>query len=118
MNEILPSQHPKFRGNWNDLDQFVRLAKSPIRSEGREIALRDWSKYKLGRQKDFVQRKIEERTGKAAPWKKSTLYLTAPAIDLCGATLEGLCVGYGDLRRGKFHEVANFFSALEGSRVG
>ena len=50
-------EQPQFRGDQNDLEQFLRLVASPIRSEQRDKALREWEAYKLSRQAAYVRNK-------------------------------------------------------------
>lgn len=124
MHESLRSQHPNFYGNWEDLEQFLSLAKSPMRSERREIALQAWGEYKLSRQARFVNRQNENRTGKVGVWNKGDYIrsLTAPAIDLRGATLKDVCLGYADLRGVRFDDAAfvpaeRAWVAMKGSKL-
>jgi len=101
----MPSRQPSFRGNSDDLSQFERLVASRRRSEERELALRDWERYKLARQAAYVQDSKNKRARTSAftkrgVWTKGDYVksLTTPAIDLSGATFKDLCVGYVDLR--------------------
>jgi hypothetical protein len=87
----LKSKHPNFTGNWNDLEHFELLTKSPIRTPEREIALRSWEGYKLER-----QRAAATVGGKRL--KKNTWWPKLRTIDLTGATFDRIRVGYVDLR--------------------
>lgn len=93
-----------FLGNAQDLAAFQALIKSPIRHEAREIALAAWSEYKLGQQADYVQHAKGTGAGKHGLWGKGDYIrsLTAPAIDLRGATLTDVVLGYADLRGVRF----------------
>jgi uncharacterized protein YjbI with pentapeptide repeats len=118
MRKSLRSQHPNFCGNWDDLEQFLLLAQSPIRSEQRENALHAWSEYKLHKQFRYVQKQkrhkqaryVQKRgpAGKLGKWAKGDYVrsLTAPAIDLRGATLRDVCVGYADFRGVRFDDAS------------
>jgi len=105
MSDSLRSQQVNFYGNWEDLEQFLLLAQSPMRTEKREGALQAWSEYKVGRQFQFV-RGNNEGKGKLGRWDKGDYIhsLTARAIDLRGATLEDVCLGYADLRGVQFDD--------------
>src|SRR4051812_28236202 len=102
MNDVLHAQHPDFRGSWEDLEQFLLLAESQLRSEKRENALEAWSTYKLRKQALYVQKTATAR--KLGRWGKGDYIrsLTAPAIDLRGAVLKDVCVGYADFRGVRF----------------
>jgi uncharacterized protein YjbI with pentapeptide repeats len=95
--------HQSFAGNSEDLKHFLSLAESPVRSEKREEALRGWDQYKLERQMAYVRRR-DERVRKRGVWTKGAYMhaLTAPAIDLRGASVPDVCVGYADLRGVRF----------------
>ena len=88
---------PVFCGNAQDLAEFSKLVASPVRSEAREMALHAWQAYKLARQASAVRRGASSKRG---PWSKGEYIrsLTTPAIDLRGAYLEDVIVGYADLR--------------------
>jgi uncharacterized protein YjbI with pentapeptide repeats len=94
----------EFLGHARDLEAFQDLIKSPIRTEKREIALAAWSEYKLGQQAVYVQHAKGTGTGKHGLWGKGDYIrsLTAPAIDLRGATLTDVVLGYADLRGVRF----------------
>ena len=92
-----------FTGSRADLRQFEELVNSPIRTEVREQALRAWEHYKLAAQAAFVGSRREPGAGgygKVGIWTKGDYVrsLTARAVDLSGALLEDVCVGYADLR--------------------
>lgn len=92
---------PVFIGQHADLQAFGQLLASPIRSAAREAALAEWSAYKLARQAAHVGAgRGQAGTGKRGPWTKGAYVasLTAPAIDLRGARLQDVCLGYADLR--------------------
>jgi len=91
MNEIA-SRHPRFQGNPQDLIQFELLSSTPVRSDARERALRVWDEYKAQRQ--FAAYPGGRPRKKAAHMRA----LVTRAIDLTGADLDGICVGYVDLR--------------------
>jgi uncharacterized protein YjbI with pentapeptide repeats len=95
--------HPSFVGNSEDFKHFLSLAQSPVRSEKREEALREWEQYKLERQMAYVRRR-DERVRKRGVWTKGAYMhaLTAPAIDLRGASVPDICIGYADLRGVRF----------------
>jgi hypothetical protein len=87
--------------NAEDFDQFQRLSKSRIRSEEREEALKTWDSYKRSRQLRYTRHdKPSSSLLKRGVWTKGDYIrsLTAPAIDLRGARLTDVCVGYVDLR--------------------
>jgi hypothetical protein len=106
MKESLRSQHSSFYGSWDDLEQFLLLAESPIRREQRENALQAWSEYKLRKQAQYIRKEGPAR--KRGTWKKGDYIrsLTAPAIDLRGATLRDMCVGYADFRGVRFDDAS------------
>jgi len=118
-----------FYGDPNDLDQFLRLLVSPIRSERRELALREWETYKLSRQKAAVRESKLESPAvglhKRGLWTKGDYIrsLTAAAIDLRGgATFTDVCLGYADLRGVQFDDVSfthlrNGWNALKGAKL-
>jgi Pentapeptide repeats (8 copies) len=83
-------KHPNFRGNEEDLREFLKLANSPIRNERRSEALHQWEQYKLRRQYTEVP-----YGGKKGAHMRS---LVAHVIDLRGANLDGITLGYADLR--------------------
>lgn len=102
----------EFVGNQRDLEQFSRLASSPIRSEQREIALREWDSYKSDRQNQFVTQQEFSFGGKSVkhePGRKDlglVLQAVAPAIDLRGARFPGLCLGYVDMRGARLDDAS------------
>jgi hypothetical protein len=100
MRESSKAKQPKFYGNWEDLEQFLRLATSPIRSEERESALHEWEAYKLGKQVQYVRSELLGERSKRGLWKKGHYQraLVAPAIDLRGGVFKDVCLGYADLR--------------------
>lgn len=114
--------------NREDLEQFQRLSSSPIRTEERENALEAWEAYKHSRQVAFWRGRPsgEGREGgaKQGVWTKGDYVrcLTAPVIDLRGATLTDVCVGYADLRGARLdnvtfsHDVLPW-TALKGARL-
>jgi hypothetical protein len=113
--------------NSEDLEQFQRLLRSPPRSEEREQALAAWHAYKLSRQAACWGRQLTEEEGslgKRGVWSKGDYIrsLTAPAIDLRGARLTDVCVGYVDLRGARLDN-ARFtldgrpWTALKGARL-
>jgi uncharacterized protein YjbI with pentapeptide repeats len=87
--EELRVKHPRFRGNWEDLRQFELLARSRIRSDERGKQLQIWKQYKLRRQIFAMG-----PGGKGAYMRA----LLARVIDLTGADLDKIIVGYADLR--------------------
>jgi uncharacterized protein YjbI with pentapeptide repeats len=116
---------PAFYGNQNDLEQFSRLLASQIRTEQRELALREWETYKLSRQQAVVREsKLHSPTAilrKQGVWTKGDYIrsLTAAAIDLRGATFSDVCLGYADLRGVQFDDasftpVDNGWTGIEG----
>jgi hypothetical protein len=94
MGDELADRHPNFRGNRDDLRHFLALAGSQIRNEAREGALRAWEGYKLERQLAHA-RSSPHGLGKKGGYMRA---LVARVIDLSGANLSGICVGYADLR--------------------
>lgn len=104
MNESLRAHQKSFIGNWEDLEHFIRLVKSPIRSQEREAALMAWSDYKLRKQAEYVKKGNEAQQGNSRIWLKGDYIrsLTAPAIDLRGVILKDVCLGYADLRGVQF----------------
>lgn len=122
---------PVFQGNAEDLAQFEKLVASPIRSDEREAAIHAWQTYKLSRQSAVVQGNpmpnLEASAGgvgKQGIWTKGDYIrsLTTRAIDLRGATLTDVCLGYVDLR-GVLLDDAVFgydylaWTALKGARL-
>ncbi len=104
MEATRPHRRPTFKGNREDLRQFMLLLESRIRSDERERALHEWETYKLGRQAAFIRRQKVGRGGKRGVWMKGDYMrsVTAPAIDLRGGTFVGVCLGYADLRGVRF----------------
>lgn len=86
----LKAKHPNFRGNWKDLEQFEMLAQSPVRSPQREKALKEWEDYKRARQYGRVRGPIKKGGHMRA--------LISRTIDLTGANLDEICIGYADFR--------------------
>jgi len=114
--------------NRRDFEEFERLSRSPIRSEERETALQAWNAYKLSRQvAHWRGRPTDEQglgAGKSGEWTKGDYIqcLTAPAIDLRGATLTDVCVGYVDLRGARLDNVTfsqdlRPWTALKGAKL-
>jgi uncharacterized protein YjbI with pentapeptide repeats len=92
VNSTLKQQHPNFQGNLQDLEAFMKLANSRIRSEEREQALIAWDAYKTERQVAHVMRK--RNTLMREKFNASH----ERVVDLSGATLDGICIGYSNLR--------------------
>src|SRR5207302_3546058 len=86
----LKRDHPSFRGNWDDLCEFMKLANSPIRSKQREDALRDWEAYKIRRQLSQMPGRILKGTYMRA--------VVSRVIDLSGGKFDEVILGYADLR--------------------
>ncbi|EON76332.1 hypothetical protein ADIS_3460 [Lunatimonas lonarensis] len=97
METFLTSEQPDFKGNWEHLQAFLRLAASPIRTIEREKALIEWDEYKKRVQLDFF---LSENGRENQPIRKSDYIqsLTAPAMDFTGAVFKDVCLGYVDLR--------------------
>ena len=94
--EILKKAHPNFKGNWNDLQEFMKLTESPIRSQDREEALEAWGIYKKNRQIEALKRdNPSERMLTKGGYIAS---LSKKVIDLRGATLDEINLGYVDMR--------------------
>lgn len=118
----------EFYGDRRDLEEFLRLVASPMRSERRDTALREWDKYKEARQTDYVSTSGIVVGGKRIrhdPGKKDAgivLRSIAPAIDLRGGDFQDICLGYADLRGVRFDD-ANFapderaWAALKGAQL-
>jgi uncharacterized protein YjbI with pentapeptide repeats len=90
-----------FAGHPEDLAQFEKLIRSPIRSEEREQALHAWETYKLGRQAKYIRKERPDALGgKSGDWNKGEYIqsLTAPAIQLQGGRFTDVILGYADLR--------------------
>jgi hypothetical protein len=106
MDEILRGQQREFAGSWEDLQKFLALADSPIRTADREEALKAWSDYKLHKQIQHLCGESKGAIGKVGYWGKGAYIksLTAPAIDLRGAILKDVCTGYADLRGVRFDD--------------
>ncbi len=111
-----------------DVEQFQLLMLSPPRNERREQALKDWENYKLSKQADYVQGQKNTSIGeffrKRGVWGKGDYIesLTAPAINLQGATFIDVCVGYVDLRGAILDEVTfehdiRCWTALKGAKL-
>ena len=82
-----------FLGHRPDLDAFLKLARSPQRSEARGEALAAWDEDRLRRLIADVRR----RGGKFAKgWLLA--HMARRVLDLRGARLDGICVGTVDLR--------------------
>ena len=115
-----PTYPHRFHGNPADLEAFEALLISPIRHEQRESALAAWSEYKLRKQALFVR----QQPGKQGLWTKGDYIrsLTAPAIDLRGATFVDVCLGYADLRGARLDGVSfatrnRQWTSLKGARL-
>ena len=92
----LQTEHPNFQGNWEDLRQLLLLANSPIRSTERGEALDAWSAYKKQRQIAAMQAENpNERVLTKGGYIRS---LSKKTIDLRGANLDEVMLGYADLR--------------------
>jgi hypothetical protein len=122
MGKSLRSQDSSFHGSWDDLEQFLLLAESRRRSEQRENALQVWSEYKLRKQAQYIRREGPGR--KLGTWKSGDYIrsLTAPAIDLRGATLRDVCVGYADFRGVRFDDASfvlenGAWTAMKGAKL-
>lgn len=96
MEEQLKFNHPNFQGNWEDLAQFYQLVLSPIRSPERSAALATWESYKKQRQLAVLQ----EREGETIARSKggNIIAQSLPVIDLRGATLDEIILGYVNMR--------------------
>lgn len=88
-----PQSRPAFAGNDADLEAFMRLASSPIRSDDRALRLEEWDTYKM-------RRLVEEVERQGGRFAKGWLLAKAAhrVLDLRGAWLDGMCVGTVDLR--------------------
>lgn len=96
MQEELKSNHPNFQGNWQDLSRFLQLTQSPIRSSEREGALIDWKNYKHRRQINAMRAKSEKE---AVLTKGGSIAAQSlQVIDLRGANLDEIILGYADMR--------------------
>jgi uncharacterized protein YjbI with pentapeptide repeats len=111
MHDLFSRRQPEFRGNGEDLQQFLQYASSPIRKPQREEAKAVWESYKFARQFGSVDRK--------RPMKKGTHMhlLTARVIDLRGANLDGISLGYADLRGVRFDGCSLRGAYLKGSQL-
>lgn len=113
MTTELKGKHPAFRGNWEDLEHFTRLARSRIRSDEREVALAEWEEYKWSRQLAFARQQGWIRGAlKKGPHLRVA---SAPAVDLRGATLDEICVGYVDLAGVRLDDASLRFAHLKGA---
>lgn len=94
--ETLKKEHPNFIGNWEHLKAFLKLAHSDIRSHQRGEALEEWIKYKKGCQLKMLKNKdASEKILTKGGYIKS---LSLQAIDLRGANLDNIVLGYADMR--------------------
>ncbi|WP_153801190.1 pentapeptide repeat-containing protein [Foetidibacter luteolus] len=102
---------PKFSGNATDLEEFKKLADSPMRSNDRETALHDWEAYKLKRQLQAYNLSTGSKKG---AWTKGGYIraLTARAINLKSIYYSNLCIGYADFRGANFDDA--LFDAEDG----
>src|SRR3954468_20024534 len=82
------AESANFRGDRDHLEAFVQLVSTPIRHKSRSEGLHQWKAYNRG--PTFNARGIAI---KAAPRFRG--------IDLRGADLRNLYVGYVDLRRAR-----------------
>jgi uncharacterized protein YjbI with pentapeptide repeats len=96
MENLLTRPQPSFHGNSEDLEQFLRYASSPIRNPAREKAKFEWEAYKQARQ--FASLKLKRPMYKG----ENMIALTAHVIDLRGANLDNIILGYADLRGVRF----------------
>lgn len=124
MNNELRDQQLNFVGNWDDLEHFLRLVQSPIRSHDRETALGEWNDYKLHKQAQFPLRETNSMPGMLGLRGKGTYIqsLVAPAIDLRGALLKDVCLGYVDLRGARLDKITFnlerlYWTALKGAKL-
>jgi uncharacterized protein YjbI with pentapeptide repeats len=104
MNEHETARHPRFHGNWEDLRQFEMLASSAVRSSMREDALRAWGQYRLERQ---IAAPRPPQPKDVKPLRKTRAYIPflAPrVVNLTGADLHKIRVGYADLQGVIFDE--------------
>lgn len=105
VNMSYQEQQLKFKGNPEDLEQFLRLAGSRVRSDERETALQSWEDYKLKRQYQQLAHLRKMKPGRYARGGTKRAYIQSlhvQAIDLRGVCLERLCVGYADFRGVRF----------------
>lgn len=85
--------------NEQDLAAFNALITSPIRSEERENALQTWSTYKQERQLSQISADKKLRGESDVLGKHDYIRsLTEKVVNISGATLTDVCVGYADLR--------------------
>ncbi len=88
--------HPNFIGKPEDLRALLQLAESPIRSTARGEALEAWSNYKKQRQiKALQEEDANEKVLTKGGYIKS---LSKRVIDLRGANLDEVMLGYADMR--------------------
>ncbi len=84
----------KFKGDPSVLREFLRLARSPIRSEEREMELERWRRYKTSKALELYQAQHSDTLHKGwhnCAWRDHL-------IDLSGINLDGAVIGYADLR--------------------
>lgn len=112
MWQIDPENQPNFRGNRNDLHEFLKLANSRIRSEEREQALHGWEEYKTARQ--FAAYRAQGRAIKKGGHMRA---LISRVIDLTGANLDGITAGYADLRGVIFDDCSLCGAWLKGAKM-
>jgi hypothetical protein len=99
MSSIANAKAGGFIGKPEQLERFLRLAATPIRCRERGDALLAWSEYKLAAGQAFIDAKRPVGPArKAAKKSRANRPQLAPAIDLRGALIRGLCLGYVDLR--------------------
>jgi len=96
MQATLEGNHPNFKGNWQDLAQFLQLAQSPIRSPQRATALINWENYKKQRQLAALQKQKGDQI--ALTKGGNIIAQSLKVVDLRGAMLDEIVLGYADLR--------------------
>jgi len=101
--KTLKEQHPNFIGNWEDLKAFLKVAHSPIRSPERSAALNEWVAYKTNRQiSAMVEEEDKENSKRRIPLAHTKgghmKAIRKKVVDLRGASLDEIVLGYVDLR--------------------
>ena len=114
MKNELKKNHPNFEGNWKDLDQFMQLVESPIRTPKRAKALAQWSEYQKERQLSWPGAYDQDGMLTKDGYIES---LTAQIIDLRGAKLDNIVLGYVNLRGVLFDKASLRGAWLKGANL-
>lgn len=106
-----------FTGNEEDLREFLRLANTPIRHPDRTAALQRWRRYKQTRLLETYTERHHPSGRDLLVKGWSMIALREHLVDLSGAQLNGICVGYVDLRGVKLDGASMRGAWLKGAQL-